>query len=38
MKYPLFRLGHFTERRLRKKLYLDFSNGNRPRYAAPDFV
>ena len=38
MKYPLLRLGHFPERLLRKKLYLDFSNGHRPRYATPDFV
>ena len=38
MKYPLFRLGHFPERFLRRKLYLDFSNGNRPRYTTPDFV
>ena len=38
MKYPLFRLAHWPERLLRKKLYLDFSNGNQPRFAAPDFV
>jgi hypothetical protein len=38
MKYPLLRLGHFPERYLRKKLYLDFSNGDQPRYTAPDFV
>jgi len=38
MKYPLLRLAHFPERLLRKRLYLDFSNGNRPRFATPDFV
>ena len=38
MKYPLFRLAHWPERLLRKKLYLDFSNGNQPRFVAPDFV
>ncbi len=38
MKYPLFRLGHFPERFLRRKLYLDFSNGDLPRYRVPDHV
>jgi radical SAM superfamily enzyme YgiQ (UPF0313 family) len=38
IKYPLFRLGHFPERFLRKHLYLDFSNGNAPRFRAPDVV
>jgi radical SAM superfamily enzyme YgiQ (UPF0313 family) len=38
MQYPLYRLAHFPERFLRRRLYLDFSNGNRPRYAAPTLV
>jgi radical SAM superfamily enzyme YgiQ (UPF0313 family) len=38
MKYPLLRLGHFPERFLRRKLYLDFSNGNAPRYRVPETV
>lgn len=38
MKYPLFRLGHFPERFLRRKLYLDFSNGDQPRFRVPDHV
>jgi radical SAM superfamily enzyme YgiQ (UPF0313 family) len=38
MKYPLLRLAHFPERLLRRKLYLDFSNGNRPRYKVRDAV
>jgi radical SAM superfamily enzyme YgiQ (UPF0313 family) len=38
MKYPLLRLAHFPERYLRSKLYLDLSNGRRPRYTAPDVV
>ena len=38
MKYPLLRLAHFPEQILRRKLYLDFSNGNRPRFTAPESV
>lgn len=38
MKWPLFRLAHFPERILRNKLYLDFSNGNRPRFTVPATV
>jgi radical SAM superfamily enzyme YgiQ (UPF0313 family) len=38
MKWPLFRLAHFPEWILRKRLYLDFSNGCRPRYSVPEFV
>jgi len=38
MKYPLLRLAHFPERFLRRKLYLDYSNGLRPRFTAPEFV
>jgi len=38
MKYPLLRLAHFPERFLRKKLYLDYSNGSRPRFTLPDTV
>lgn len=38
MKWPLFRLAHFPERLLRRKLYLDFSNGLRPRFTVPEFV
>ncbi len=38
MKYPLGRLAHVPERFLRKNLYLDFSNGNVPRFTVPDFV
>lgn len=32
MKYPLFRLAHFPEWYLRRKLYLDFSGRMHPRY------
>jgi radical SAM superfamily enzyme YgiQ (UPF0313 family) len=32
MKYPLFRLAHFPEWYLRRKLYLDFSGRMPPRY------
>ena len=35
MKYPLFRLAHFPEALLRRKLYLDFSNGSTPRFTPP---
>ena len=38
MKYPLFRLAHFPERFLRRKLYLDFSGSQKPRYRVPDRV
>ena len=38
MKYPLFRLGHFPDRFLRGKLYLDFSNGAQPKYRVPEHV
>lgn len=36
MKYPLLRLGHFPERFLRRKLYIDFAS--EPRYRVPDIV
>ena len=38
MKYPLLRLGHFPEWMLRRKLYLDFSNGDEAKYHVPDHV
>lgn len=38
IKYPLFRLGHFPEWMLRRKLYLDFSNGRQARYHVPEHV
>ncbi len=38
MLYPLLRLGHFPERMLRRKLYLDFSIGRRPRFNVPEVV
>jgi hypothetical protein len=38
MKYPIFRLGHFPEWFLRRKLYLDFSKGQEPRYRVPEHV
>jgi radical SAM superfamily enzyme YgiQ (UPF0313 family) len=38
MKYPLLRLGHFPERFLRNKLYLDFSGGRAARFSVPDIV
>ncbi|HEV8384272.1 MAG TPA: radical SAM protein [Candidatus Acidoferrales bacterium] len=38
MKYPLFRLGHFPEWLLRRKLYLDFSGRKTPRYRVPEHV
>jgi hypothetical protein len=38
IKYPLFRLGHFPEWLLRRKLYLDFSNGHRPKFRVPERV
>lgn len=38
MKYPLLRLGHFPERFLRRKLYLDFSGRKAPRHRVPETV
>jgi radical SAM superfamily enzyme YgiQ (UPF0313 family) len=38
MKYPLFRLAHFPERYLRRKLYLDFSGDRAPIYQVPESV
>ncbi len=38
MKYPLFRLGHFPEWFLRRKLYLDLSGSREPRFRVPDHV
>jgi hypothetical protein len=38
MKYPLYRLAHFPEWYLRRHLYLDFSNGTRPRFEIPHVV
>jgi radical SAM superfamily enzyme YgiQ (UPF0313 family) len=38
LKYPLFRFGHLPEWLLRRRLYLDFSNGNQPRYRVPEAV
>ena len=38
LKYPLFRLAHFPEWFLRRKLYLDFSGRMQPRWQAPDNV
>jgi radical SAM superfamily enzyme YgiQ (UPF0313 family) len=38
MKYPLFRFGHFPERFLRRKLYLEFGNGRAPRFQIPETV
>lgn len=38
MKYPLYRLAHFPDWYLRGKLYLDFGNGTRPKYAVPERV
>lgn len=38
MKYPLFRLGHFPERYLRRHLYLDFSGDMEPRHTTPEKV
>lgn len=35
MKWPLFRLAHFPEKLLRRRLYLDFSNGAKPVYTVP---
>ncbi|MGB7624140.1 MAG: radical SAM protein [Terriglobia bacterium] len=38
MKYPLLRMGHFPEWYLRRKLYLDFSGRQKPRYQVPESV
>ena len=38
IQYPLFRLGHFPERWLRRKLYLDFTNGARAKLVMPEHV
>jgi radical SAM superfamily enzyme YgiQ (UPF0313 family) len=38
IRYPLFRLAHFPESYLRRRLYLDFSNGARPRFSCPSEV
>jgi radical SAM superfamily enzyme YgiQ (UPF0313 family) len=38
MKYPLYRLAHFPEWYLRRKLYLDFSGRRPPRYTTPGEV
>ncbi len=37
-KYPLYRLGHFPEWYLRRKLYLDFSGRQQPRFKVPEMV
>jgi hypothetical protein len=37
MKYPLFRLAHFPERFLRRKLYLDLDS-RKTRYRIPEHV
>ena len=36
LNYPLFRLAHFPEWFLRRKLHLDFSGRMQPRWKAPD--
>ena len=38
MKYPLYRLAHFPEKLLSRKLYLDFSGRQSPKYRAPAHV
>jgi hypothetical protein len=38
IKYPLYRLAHFPEWFLRRKLYLDFSGRQQPRYSLPHHV
>lgn len=38
MKYPLMRFGHCPEKWLRNHLYLDFSEGSKPRYTTPGNV
>lgn len=38
IKYPLYRLAHFPEWFLRRKLYLDFSGRQAPKLAVPDHI
>jgi len=38
IKYPLFRLAHFPEWMLRRKLYLDFTGRQEPRFRVPGHV
>ena len=38
MKYPLLRMGHFSERILKHKLYLDFTGKRAPWYRVPKIV
>jgi hypothetical protein len=38
IKYPLLRFGHFPERLLPAKLYLNFGDGRNARYRVPDQV
>lgn len=38
MKYALMRLGHYPERWLKRRLYLDFRDGAEPKYRVPDQV
>jgi len=38
IKYPLYRLAHFPEWLLRRKLYLDFSGRQKPRYSVPESI
>jgi hypothetical protein len=38
IKYPLYRLAHFPEWLLRRKLYLDFSGRQQPRYQVPQHI
>jgi radical SAM superfamily enzyme YgiQ (UPF0313 family) len=38
MKYPLYRLAHFPERMLSRKLYLDLSGRQTPKYRVPEHV
>jgi radical SAM superfamily enzyme YgiQ (UPF0313 family) len=38
IRYPLYRLAHFPEWYLRRKLYLDFSGRMEPRHMTPDHV
>ncbi|MGH9488794.1 MAG: B12-binding domain-containing radical SAM protein [Terriglobales bacterium] len=38
IKYPLFRLGHFPERWMRRHLYLGFDRAQAPRYSIPEEI
>ena len=38
MKYALMRLGHYPERWLKRRLYLDFRDGAETKYRVPDQV